>query len=95
MKRFVVLFLALLVVGCTSDINRVKTSLNDYTYYANRFEEKCPSYDSAICTELKAQADGLKKWNKAIHEAQEAVSRGGKLPLQLKALKTIEKEVAK
>ncbi len=93
MKRLLIsAILALSITGCANPISQIKTSINSYNYYASRFEEKCPSYDSAACPDVKDQAAVLQSWNKAIKEAQKATEVGGKYPLQLKALKDIEKK---
>lgn len=103
MKRILLsllIVLSLFSIGCQSwfsttptsifAVNEVKLNQNDYYYYIARFKEHCPSNDSNICTELKPQADFLKKWYTAIEEAGAAVQRGGKLPHQRKALKDLE-----
>lgn len=93
----VLLGLAFFSFGCTSlfsttpasvfDINVEKLAQNNYYYYNARFKFKCPSMDSAVCTDLKPQAVFLQKWYQAIEEAGAAIERGGKLPLQKEMLK--------
>ena len=94
MKRLLIVpILVILEIGCASQTTQIKSSVNDYYFYANRFQDKCPSYDSTQCPQFKTEADNLKTWFKALKEAQEAATRGGNLPLQLKALKNIEGKV--
>lgn len=97
MKKTTFIFIIILsLVGCsTAPPTQVLTSINSYYYYTDRFTEKCPSYDSTVCPELSLQKDILAAWYKRIKEANSAINRGGDLPLQLKALKDVEKKFKK
>lgn len=83
------------LTSCTTAIEHVKNSQNDYYYYNNRFTDKCPTRDSNNCPEFKDQSVLLQKWFVQLKEADDAINRGGKLPLQEKALTTTEKEMKK
>jgi hypothetical protein len=67
------------------------TSANCYTYWHARHAERCPSPTEALCKETSV----LTRWHTALGEANAALQRGGKLPLQLAALKRVEKESKK
>jgi hypothetical protein len=93
-QSFAIILILTFLVGCASNnAVKIQASVNNYYYYTNRFEEVCPSYDSSVCTEYKVQATLLQRWEKLLKEATEAVNRGGELPLQLKALDKVEKEL--
>lgn len=79
---------AFLLVGCASPASRILTSANGYHYWSARWAERCPSPTEALCNE----APVLTRWHTALTEANAALQRGGKLPLQLEALKSVEKE---
>ena len=97
MKKLVsIIILSLCLTGltaCTSATTQVQNSVNAYYYYTTRFEEVCPTYDSKDCPQYKPAATLLQKWEKQLKDAKDAVNRGGKLPLQLKALKDTEHKV--
>lgn len=78
----------ILLSGCASPATRVLTSVNGYHYWINRHAERCPSETESICKETSV----LTRWHTALGEADAALQRGGKLPLQLDALKRVEKE---
>ena len=87
---------AFLLVGCTSPAKQILTSVNNYHYYHARYQEAC---SSSRMSSSQAPADlcpswyaGLSTWHKRLTEANDALQRGGKLPLQLADLKKSEKE---
>lgn len=91
-----ILIFVLLTLGCsTAPPTQVLTNINSYYYYSDRFTDRCPSYDTKDCPELIPQRDVLLEWNKLIKQANDAVNRGGELPLQLKSLKEVEKKFRK
>ncbi len=91
MKKFQ-LFIGILVLTALTSCGstegfKIKTSINNYYYYYNRFKDACPSEKKAECPQVLDQGLALDEWYKRISEAKEANERGGKLPLQLEALK--------
>lgn len=83
--------LLLLLVGCTSPTLRVATHLNHREFYYNRYIDECvtkagPDYCAAFQVEVNT-------YKALIVEAEAADARGGKYPLQLKALKDQLKKV--
>jgi hypothetical protein len=83
--------LGLFLAGCTSPARQILTSSNNYVYWHARNAERCPA-DTEFC---KASTVTLNKWFKALQEAREVIGNGGALPLQLQALKRVEKETKK
>ena len=85
---------AFLLVGCTSPAKQILTSVNNYHWYFARHQEACPprAVPADLCPSWSA---GLSQWHKRLTEANDALQRGGKLPLQLGALKKSEKEAKK
>ena len=85
---------AFLLAGCTSPARQILTSANGYHYYHARYQEACPSRSAPadLCSSWYA---GLSRWHKRLNEANDALQRGGKLPLQLRAVKKSEKEAKK
>ena len=85
---------AFLLAGCASPARQILTSANGYHYYYARYQEACPprTAPAALCPSWSA---GLSIWHKRLTEANDALQRGGKLPLQLGALKRVEKEAKK
>lgn len=84
-----VLFATLAVViflgsGCSS--GKVLNSANDWAYYTSRWNEECFA-SSTLC---ECRHEALARWRKLLDEARDAVQRGGKYPLQIKALRTAE-----
>ena len=84
----------LAMAGCASPAKQILTSANGYHYYYARYQEACPprTAPAALCPSWSA---GLSIWHKRLTEANDALQRGGKLPLQLGALKRVEKEAKK
>ena len=80
--------------GCGSDPGvKILTSANAYAYYEARYSEACVAVTGpATCDQRHA---GLVAWRARLDEAEIALKRGGKLPLQLAELKTQEKEASK
>jgi len=81
----------MVMAGCASPATRILTSANGYHYWTNRHAERCPSETEPVCK----GASVLTRWHTALGEANAALQRGGKLPLQLDALKRVEKETKK
>lgn len=77
------------MAGCASPAGKILTSANGYHFHSARYVESCPVPTASDC---QARADVLRRWYTALGEANAALQRGGKLPLQLQALKTVEKE---
>lgn len=93
-------------IGCSSVANQVATHQNSYDFREARYEEHCASklpitagavdtIGSALGDECRATVLELHAYEKHLHEAARAVKLGGKLPLQLAALKTDAKKLAK
>ena len=82
------------MAGCASPAKQILTSANGYHYYHARYQEACPSRSAPadLCSSWYA---GLSRWHKRLNEANDALQRGGKLPLQLRAVKKSEKEAKK
>lgn len=72
---------------------KILTSANAFAYYEARYAESCVAITGpATCAQRHA---GLVAWRARLDEAETALRRGGKLPLQLAELKTQEKEARK
>ena len=84
----------LAMAGCASPAKQILTSANNYHWYFARHQEACPprAVPADLCPSWSA---GLSQWHKRLTEANDALQRGGKLPLQLGALKKSEKEAKK
>lgn len=74
--------------GCNWNPNKVITSANSWAFYAERRKENC-AISTPVCD---CRYSVLSRWEKLLKEADKAVSRGGKYPLQLDALRSVEKE---
>ena len=85
--------LVILAAGCrTPTTDKAMSSVNSYYFYNARYEERCVPEGPKGCAATKAALD---KWHAGLNEAKEAISRGGKLPLQIERLKSLEKETKK
>lgn len=83
------LVLALAACRAPAEV-RIVTSANAYAYYHARYEEKCvEAVGPATCD---AQFALLERWKGRLAEAETALKRGGRLPLQLGELQKTEKE---
>ena len=89
-----VVFLLAGACGCgTAPEVKILTSANAFAYYEARYSEACVAVTGpATCDQRHA---GLVAWRARLDEAEIALKRGGKLPLQLAELKTQEKEARK
>lgn len=86
---------ALITVGCgTAESVKVASSVNAFYYVNSRYEERCVAVVGPV-KECRATNDALIQWKKALKESDEAIQRGGKLPLQIKYVKKLEKEALK
>ena len=86
---------ALLAVGCgTAESVKVASSVNAFYFVNSRYEERCVAVVGPV-KECRATNDALTQWKKALKESDEAIQRGGKLPLQIKYVKKLEKEALK
>ena len=95
MKRATVIAVALAIAGCSSsEPVKVASSVNAFHFINARYEEKCVAVVGPV-KECRATNAALLQWKKALGESDEAVRRGGKLPLQIKYVKKLEKEAAK
>lgn len=72
------------LLGCGP--RKVLTSINKWEHWNARYPEECQISTPACDCKWEA----LARWDKLLHEAGEAVKRGGGMKLQLKALKTSE-----
>jgi len=79
------------MAGCASPASQILTSANGYHFWHARHSERCPSPTEALCKETSV----LTRWHTALTEANGALQRGGNLPLQLDALKQVEKGTKK
>ncbi len=84
------LLLPLAAFSCASPASKILTSANGYHWHSARYEETCRS--QPVPQDCPSRADVLRRWYTALDEANAALQRGGKLPLQLDALKSVEKE---
>jgi hypothetical protein len=80
-------------LGCSNPGKQVLTQANAYAYYEDRYEAAClvppaPSHCAATWKRLGAFKHDL-------NLASVAAARGGKYPLQLKALASHAKELAR
>lgn len=78
------------LTGCASNAKTILTSGNNYRWHHARQAEVCPGAPG--CAERAALLD---RWWKYLGEAETAISKGGDMPLQIKSLKKVEKEVRK
>ena len=80
--------------GCgTSPEVKILTSANAYAYHEARYSDACVVVAGpATCDQRHAV---LLAWRARLDEAEAALKRGGKLPLQLAELKKQEKEASK
>lgn len=80
--------------GCVTPAVRVLTSVNAYHFNRGEYETRCAPLDPAPPECRQWYAD-LVEHKRRFTAAQEAIARGGKLPLQLKAMKAAEKAAAR
>ena len=86
---------ALVTIGCgTAESVKVASSVNAFYFVNSRYEERCVAVVGPV-KECRATNDALARWKKALKESDEAIQRGGKLPLQIKYVKKLEKEALK
>ena len=86
---------ALVTIGCgTAESVKVASSVNTFYFVNSRYEERCVAVVGPV-KECRATNDALSRWKKALKESDEAIQRGGKLPLQIKYVKKLEKEALK
>ena len=80
--------------GCGSAPEvKILTSANAYAYHEARYSEACVAVKGPeTCDQRHAV---LLAWRARLDEAEAALKRGGKLPLQLAELKKQEKEASK
>lgn len=89
------LLLVAALAGCSrSEPVKVASSVNAFHFINARYEEGCVAVVGPV-KECRATNDALTKWKKALKESDEAIQRGGKLPLQIKYIKKLEKEATK
>ena len=74
--------------GCAGPAQTILTSANGYHWHRSRYSETC----AVVTDECRERAAVLARWYTALGEANDALQRGGKLPLQLESLKKVEKE---
>lgn len=77
-----------LVTGCVSPADRVLASVNAYHFWVGEYEATCAGKGTEACRKWEAD---LRAHKARLEAAEAAIRRGGKLPLQLKAMKTAEK----
>ena len=78
--------------GCASPARRVLTSVNAYHNWLGEYEARCgasaPAPAPADCSSWYSD---LRAHKARLEAAEAAIKRGGKLPLQLRAMKSAEK----
>ena len=95
MKRLAIFAVAIAIAGCsTREPVKVASSVNAFHFINARYEEKCVAVVGPV-KECRATNAALLQWKKALGESDEAIQRGGKLPLQIKYLSKLEKEAKK
>ena len=95
MRKLVMVVAALAMFGCsTPDTVKVASSVNAFSFLNSRYEERCVEVVGPV-KECRATNAALAQWKKALKESDEAVQRGGKLPLQIKYIAKLEKEATK
>lgn len=94
LSRALPVFVVAGACGCgTSPEVKILTSANAYAYHEARYSDACVVVAGpATCGQRHAV---LLAWRARLDEAEAALKRGGKLPLQLAELKTQEKEARK
>ena len=92
--RALPVFLLAAAIGCGSSPQvKILTSANAYAYHEARYSEECVvNVGTATCDKRHAV---LIAWRARLDEAEAALKRGGKLPLQLAELKKQQKEARK
>lgn len=93
---FVALSFVIATSGCSSATERVQTGTNGFHYIRTVYSEKCVTTPEAIapagCSDAYKSMSRLQKW---VFESMDAVKRGGKFPLQLKAMDAAEADALK
>lgn len=83
----------LAMAGCAGSTGRtILTSANTYAATNDTYAARCVAVYGDGCEPCYI---ALKGWRLALEEASAAYSRGGKLPSQLDALKTAQKQAEK
>lgn len=82
---------AIAAVGCTRPAAVIATHVNNREFYYNRYIDECVTVKGPETCE--AFQGSINQYKAAVIEAEAANARGGKLPLQLKALKESLKKV--
>ena len=92
MKRvLMVLVIAAVAGGCARPAVKIATHLNNREFYYNRYIEECVVLKGPeTCGDFQI---AVNQYKAAVIEAEAANARGGKLPLQLEALKDALKKV--
>lgn len=81
-----------LVTGCASPAERVLTSVNAYHYWLGEYETTCAGKGTEAC---RAWETDLRSHKARLEAAEAAIKRGGKLPLQLKAMRAAERQAGR
>ena len=74
---------AAIFTSCSPTANKCLTSANAWAFHYARYQEACVPQGSVECA---CRYEALDRWRRALDEANAAMSRGGKMPLQLQAL---------
>ena len=91
MRRILLVIIMVASASCASPATTIATHLNHREFYYNRYLEECVVLKGPeTCIEFQA---AINRYKESVMEAEAANARGGKLPLQLKALKENLKKV--
>lgn len=84
---FVLVVMAFLCFGCgTADTTKVLSAVNERVYWHARYDEQCVQVP-VVPPYCGRTFEALGKSKVAITEANEALNRGGKLRLQIRAMR--------
>lgn len=90
-RPLIVAILATIAAGCSRPAVVIATHLNNREFYYNRYVDECVVVKGP--EECLAFQAAVNEYKASVVEAEAANARGGKLPLQLKALKDALRKV--
>jgi len=78
------------------DSFKIASAANSYHYWADRYAQECPAAAPTIPAEsCRVAYVALNDARRALEKANEALKRGGALPLQMSDVKSTTKKLAK
>lgn len=91
MRRVMLVLLVVFLAGCSRPAVTIATHLNNREFYYNRYLEECVVAKGPETCEAFQRL--VNEYKTAVIEAEAAQARGGRFPLQLKALEDSLKKV--